>query len=482
MSIVQRKIDPEYIDDDILEDASLKPNAEFITGSAGTGKTTYIKQEIEQNPSYGILCATTGIAAVNLAGKEGSVPITTINSLLGYFDTDSLAERYARGKLNSKLHRLAGKYRNIVIDEVSMLDARQLDIIHSAVSEVNRYKTVQNKGGLGLVLTGDFVQLPPVSGDYCFKALCWDQFSANVTRLQKVWRQTNPDFLDAINAARRGDGDRAAELLRSIEQVSFSGSLNTNFDGTTIFSKNADVDRLNGLRLNSLIYSGAKDFTIRNYRWGVQRKEWSLIPEQTHLAIGAYVMILSNDIPEFRYANGSCGKIVDVEEDLGSVSIQLAKDSREVDIGKIIRQNTSNETPDGYEVPDYLTLAEFKLQFGAGATKATYREKLTEKTKIVRDNRRTPEEPYFDFVEERWVLGELCYIPLRLAYAATVHRTQGLTLDKVQIDIGNAFFGYPSMLYVAISRVKTPEGLHIVGNPRMLANRCNVMEDVLPWI
>jgi ATP-dependent exoDNAse (exonuclease V) alpha subunit len=89
---------------------------------------------------------------------------------------------------------------------------------------------------------------------------------------------------------------------------------------------------------------------------------------------------------------------------------------------------------------------------------------------------------YFDYEDGKWVIGEIYYYPLRLAYASTVHKSQGLTLDRVQIDFINQFFGQPSMAYVALSRVRTAEGLRLVGTPKLLEERCNVARKVLRWI
>lgn len=91
-------------------------------------------------------------------------------------------------------------------------------------------------------------------------------------------------------------------------------------------------------------------------------------------------------------------------------------------------------------------------------------------------------KPYFDFQEEKWVVGEVTYTPVRLAYASTVYKSQGLSLDKVQIDYSHEFLGAPSQSYVALSRVRTPRGLTIVGNRKLIESRTNITSDILPWI
>ena len=155
----------------------------FNTGAAGTGKTYNEKKKIEENPAYGVLCATTGIAAINLGA-------TTLNSVLKFFDTDSLRDRFNRGGLTSTLHRIGRKVKKLVIDEVSMMDGRQLDYIFQAMFQVNEFQDMAN-APMGIVLTGDFAQLPPIKAPWAFEADCWEHFERNTDTLTKVWRQDN---------------------------------------------------------------------------------------------------------------------------------------------------------------------------------------------------------------------------------------------------------------------------------------------------
>lgn len=180
-----------------------------------------------------------------------------------------------------------------------------------------------------------------------------------------------------------------------------------------------------------------------------------MIPPVFNLKIGAYVMILSNEaetggrIPgtirtALAYANGDCGWIEEFDKE--GVTIKLARNGESVTVPFITRRNESKEAPkDG----------------------AFYADR---------------ERVYRDVKRRRWIYGEITYMPLRLAYAATVHKTQGLTLDAIQVDIRGHFYGSPGMAYVSLSRVRTPEGLRIIGSPELLARRINVDERVLPWI
>jgi ATP-dependent DNA helicase PIF1 len=526
-----------------MEVEKVIPKCEFLTGGAGTGKTYEIRRRIEewrvQHPKpnsreYGLLCATTGIAAINLG--EGA---TTINSALRYFDVPNLKENHQSGKLQQALMEVAQVAHNLIIDEISMFHAEALDLVWDALVEINQFKTIKEMGGLGIILTGDFCQLPPVpdkdeSGKpkpvmFAFQAACWKYFEANIIKLEKIWRQTDVEFCKALNYARQGDGDNCSVVIRKLASVSFNETVNVDFEGTTIYSKNTEVDRHNTTRLRNLIRSGKKAYGVKSFRWGKQRGEWKNIPETLELCDGCYVMLLANDSRSsgFRYANGSTGEIVTfnppvsneslnksidqlelemeyTEEESkegkerdnlldrltppGTFLIKLKSSEEEVSIGKLCRQVMTKHHPNEQMAkPEYMSLAEWKEEHKTEFTTVkqgrflhrVYLNKLTIQGKFKAGE--TP-QIYFDYEHEKWVIGEVYYYPIRIAYATTVHKSQGLTLDSVQIDIANGFFGQPSMAYVALSRVRSAEGLRIVGTPSLLANRCNVSKKVLRWL
>ena len=413
----------------------------FITGSAGTGKTFSIKARCEEDPSYGLLCATTGIASVNL----GTV---TLNSTLQYFDTDSLADKYLSGRLEMILREIASEYRNLVIDEVSMMAAEQLDIITKAADRINDYD-VKTQKKLGIIVTGDFLQLPPVKARWAFEAECWPRYAANTTKLTKYYRQTDATFLDGLKAARAGDGKAAVEYFQACKGIVWTGSLMKNFDGTTIVPKNDQVEKFNDLALRELRTS---EITVRSERLGKPRKEWDYIPETLRVKENAYVMILAND-RSFSYANGDCGHIRGFgvatvfdkrvgEYEAECFQIELARNGEIVNVPAITRYN-----------------------------------EVKEPTKAEREQY----HPRYDSDRKRWILGSITYFPLRLAYAATVHKTQGLSLDRVQLDPRDFFMSQPGMAYVALSRVRTPQGLRIVGTPELLARRIKIDPAVSEW-
>lgn len=418
----------------------------FLTGAAGTGKTYRVREQIANDPTDGVLSATTGIAAVNLN-------TVTINSLLKYFDTDSLTNAYISGRLTRRLAQLAKSYRNLYIDEVSMMAAEQLDILYQAVRAANRQKGVQklNPAGLGIVLTGDFAQLPPIKARWAFEAECWDEFERGVERLEKNWRQGEGEFLEAINLLRAGLGVEGARAL-SQTATTYSNALDLEFPGTTIMSKNDEVDRFNWVRLRRLTTT---PFRVKSSRWSITTppSEWKLIPAELELRAGAYVMILANDTSsgEFRYANGDCGWVVEASTTRQTIAVRLARNDDVVEIPQIDRHLHSTDEVDGVSgIPSWG-------------------------------------QPYWDERAEKYVVGTVRYFPLRLAYASTVHKCVSPdervpVIGKGLIPIGDAkehdITPYGPIKAVAKTlqrayRITTYRGYEVVcsGNHRWMTER-----------
>jgi ATP-dependent DNA helicase PIF1 len=425
---------------------------EFLTGPAGCGKTFEMKRRIAENPSYGILTATTGVAAVNL-------DTTTVHSRLGYYDTESLLDAYTSGKLHRRLRWLHGEgFHRLVIDEVSMLHARQLDILYQAVHECNEGGEAKPLDPpLGIVITGDFCQLPPVKGEWAFKAECWPEFAMSTTRMAKIWRQADAGFLEALNLARSGQGIEANTRFRELG-CNFALGLDLNFDGTTIVSKNAEVDRYNKIRMMGI---REEPIVLQNTRWGFQLSDWKNIPDQLVVKPTALVMLLANASVDgcFIYVNGDLAHVIEREcavetDDLALydyIKVELLRNGSVQSIGQLTRQNLSKQAPT---------------------------DEMVDECQLLYDR-----APYFDEKRKRWVLGEVCYWPMRLGYASTVHKSQGLSLDRVQIDCRDGFFGAPNLAYVALSRARTIAGMRIVANgPDMLARRINLDPEVKEWL
>lgn len=427
---------------------------ELITGAAGTGKTYGIRKLCAGDPTYGVLSATTGIAAVNL----GAI---TIHSLLRYSTTEVLRDQFLTGRLTRVLHAIAKQYRRVIVDEGSMADAAQLDLWYRGIEEANRYTDVQTP--LGLTMIADFAQLPPVKAKWAFEAGCWPEFQKNTTRLTKVWRQDGGDFLDALNLTRRGEGAQAAALLASAG-ATFNTSLDTEFDGTTILPRNDQVGRFNAMALDRV---SGKRFTVTSRRWGSQRsewgqnartKEWGIAPE-VELKIGAYVMILAN-ASDFHYVNGDCGHILNYDVEIGSgkvssLIIKLARNGEQIELNTIVRAVEFSERPDGWNGDTIPKV----MDDGSWHSRNHFRGRV-----------------------RRYVTGQVEYFPVRLAYATSVHKSQSLTLDRVQVDFRDRFFGMPAMLYVALSRCRTLGGLRLVGMRETFAKHCTFDPKIREWL
>lgn len=433
----------------------------FETGPAGCGKTWNQLRRIEENPLYGTLVATTGIAAINLGAQ-------TINSTLKYFDTDSLRDLHDRGRLASTLAKIGKFSKRLVVDEVSMMDGRQLDYIYDSMIQANRYKHMEETGPMGIVLTGDFAQLPPVNAPWAFEADCWEHFERGTTVLSKIYRQTNPEFMEALRAARAGDGPTAAKILSDLN-VKFIPTSVGKFDGTTIISKNPQVDAFN---FSALINVPGQAYALPSAKWGTTASEWKNIPDQLKLKDNAYVMILANSPAqteeEFRYANGDTGHVVEKDVD-GVIHVKLTRNGRVVPIGPIVRHKTERD-PFGskdwkHDEVEHIYCNPMDCGMDMPGKKTGEWGKVT-----------------YNCQYDTWNVGAIKYYPLRLAYATSVHKSQGLTLDIAQIDIRDGFFGKPGMAYVALSRCRTPEGLTIVGDPVMLAQRIKADPKVKRWL
>jgi hypothetical protein len=410
----------------------------FLTGPAGTGKTWAVRELAKQRTDV-IMCCTTGIAAVNLGDA------TTINSLLAYFDTNSLWQAYASGWLGTRLRQLRKSgIRIIVVDEVSMLDANQLTVLCQALDDVNLKKAYdasletaemvsEESLEMKLILVGDFAQLPPVKADFAFQSPEWGRFRDHTFKLSTIRRQGDSRFIQALGHVRGGRAKQALEVL----EPRIVPTLDFQFNGTTIVAKNDEVDRINGLRHSSLPGELLKWPTTRA---GEQEKDWlRLIPESVDLKVGALVMLLAN-MPTakeegdlytqgYEYVNGDLGTVLAKESN--GIRVMLHRTFAEV----IVRPMTSEwREPTGKKKPPYT------------------------------------------------VKGAVTRMPLRLAWATTCHKAQGLSLDEVQIGMASWMFGKGGMLYVALSRCRTLEGLRLVGNSKMFLSKCTVDPRVSAWL
>ena len=444
----------------------------YIGGAAGCGKTWMARERVAQNPRAIKLTASTGIAAINLGNNEYTC--TTINSLLWYFDTRSLEDAWTTGKLERALSNLyAADVTEIIIDEVSMMSGRQIDIICQALDFMNEGKDPERQ--IGLTLIGDFCQLPPVTrrGErdegFAFEAKRWDRFDNDTTILTEIKRQGDHDFIEALRHVRRGEGAEAVEFFKPhMEKL-----IDVDFDGTTVMAKNNEVDKFNELRLSRLDTEWVR---WPSFRFDKQLSEWKKIPQVLDVKIDALVMILVNKaIHEYRngerinteiiYANGDLGYLRDYNKE--EAIVELVRNGRTVSVPYTTKEHTvsfDEATPD---------------QRARAASNTRNRE--AEDFERVRP-------PYVatdPMTQEPTgiVVGTCEHIPIRVAYATTCHKSQGLTLDRVQLQLNNQFFSQGGMAYVGLSRARAPEGLRIVcGNDNTFIKRCQYNPRVHRWL
>jgi hypothetical protein len=405
--------------------------------------------------------ATTGVASRVLATNTLSA-VKTINSTLGYFDTDSLRKSRDRGTLRKNLAKIRKKFTRIIIDECSMLNAEQFEIIVAACEEV----------GLGLVIIGDFLQLPVIEPKpkpdgwqrWLFNTPAFAKFE--IIRLTTQYRQTDTDFLVGLNLLRAGRGEEAIPHLRKAGIHFIPGGtkspLALNFNGTTICGTNEMKDRINDLQYKKLT---SEEYTVVTKRHGVWQYEeqWADIPDSVSLKIGTRVMVLRNLYGEMAESD----KVKKVDTDAHVVEHTLEGIVLRNEDGSVGFANEDSDKDELLQANGDTGVVEaiedgiaFLVRRDDGALiKVEIMDSDNGKHhfEIGADGRRTrivDEEP------TAWIN----YLPLAKAWAMTTHKSQGLTIDHPTRIVCESFFSRISaMAYVAISRVKNPKHLTIVG-------------------
>lgn len=371
----------------------------FLTGEPGAGKTYVLNQYIDWLISCDIsvaITASTGIAATHIGG-------TTIHSWSGIGARDVL-DQYALDGIatNEKTVKRVKKANVLVIDEISMLDGRVLDMVETVC------RTIKQKGeafgGMQVILVGDFFQLPPIAGRgemsrFAFESRAWDSGKFLTCYLTEQHRQEDELLLGLLNSIRKNDIDESHYTLLS-EQTDIGF---TDIEPTKLFTHNSDVDSMNLSRLRELTTEKAifKMEAKGNKQHLVNLVKNCLSPEVLELRREAMVMCTKNNF-DAGYVNGTLGRVIKFDHDDGYPVIETS-DGREIKMA-----------PQSWSVMD--------------------------------DNK---------------MLAEITQVPLRLAWAITVHKSQGMSLDAAEIDLRNAFtYGQG---YVAISRVRSLTGMKVIG-------------------
>ncbi|MFZ2908064.1 MAG: AAA family ATPase, partial [Minisyncoccia bacterium] len=386
----------------------------FLTGEPGSGKTYTVQAYLAWLRACGVepsVTAATGIAATHVSGM-------TLHSWSGIGIAEYLSPADV-DRIASKEHiaRRIQKAKVLIIDEVSMLSASTFAMADAVCREVRR--TTLPFGGLQVVLVGDFFQLPPVSKrssetQFAYESPIWKELNPIVCYITEQHRQDDDDFLSVLSAIRANEVEEMH--YEHLTSRTVSGA-DVPADAPKLFSHNADVDRINAEALGKLEGKSSKfRMTSAGGDSMVEGlKRGCLSPEILELKEGAAVMFTKNS-PQGKFVNGTLGTVIDFETGTGMPVI---------------------ETKEG----DLVTAEPMEWQ-----------------------------------VEENGkVKASITQIPLRLAWAMTVHKSQGMSMDAAVIDLSHAFeYGQG---YVALSRVRRLSGLHLLGiNARALQVHPEVLE------
>ena len=392
----------------------------FLTGRAGTGKTTFLKNLPLKTYKRMVVVAPTGVAAINAGGQTIHSffqlpfgPQLPENALGKGYNAKSLAAQYQ--KLNKKKINLMRSLDLLIIDEISMVRADVLDAIDAVLRRVRRSQ--KPFGGLQLLMIGDVHQLAPVAKPEEWEVLSpyYDTpyfFGSQVLKkapyvcveLEHIYRQHDDDFISLLNKVRNNQMD--ADCVRVLNSRFKPGFVPKDEEGyITLTTHNYQADQINDSKLAAI---KEKTLTFKAEVHGTFPENTYPTKEELELKIGAQVMFVKNDpTPEKAFFNGKIGRLVGYDEKEGTVTVE--SDGERITVPKLKWQNM-----------EYT---------------------------INTDNKD---------IEEKEI-GSFTQIPLRLAWAVTIHKSQGLTFDKVIVDAGQAFAH--GQVYVALSRCTSLEGL-----------------------
>lgn len=397
-------------DENLLKIADLiKKNKNiFITGHAGTGKS-YILNQIKEIFPKVVITSTTGIAAVNVKGQ-------TLHSWAGVgICNNTIAQTVEKILKKSSLKNQIQKCKILAIDEISMLDVRTFEYVNEVLKQVRSCS--EPFGGIQVIFIGDFFQLPPVEKEenvekkYCFESQLWNDLDLHTILLTKNYRQNEENLITALANMRVNSlTEKDIELLKTRENI----NTNSLENALHIFATNYEADNYNSQKFMSIQSPEYKLYAIDGIYKGEELIEQPTNAREEHilkridvvcraeksisLKVNARVMLLINLDFDKGLINGSCGNVLEIDD-------------------------------------DYIMIL-----FDNGVT-----------SKIKRHD--------FEFYNNEVLIAIRRQFPLRLAYGITIHKSQGMSLDKLVVDCSKIF--EKGQAYVALSRIKTLEGLYL---------------------
>ncbi|MEY4310421.1 MAG: hypothetical protein RLZ71_347 [Actinomycetota bacterium] len=401
----------------------------FVTGRAGTGKSTLLSYLVENTKKKVAVTGSTGVASFNVGGQ-------TLHSFLGV-PPGILGTGDLRHHLGQRSREVMRTIDMLVIDEISMVNADLMDAIETMLS-LARGKNKGPFGGVQIVMFGDPYQLAPVPprepadvefmrnkyrSHWFFDAHCWDKAPLERYELHENFRQSDQEFIEILNAIR--DGSCTQDMLDTLNAM--GNKYPADPETIRLATINATVDRVNMQRLAAI--PGMPTNIPADVPVG-ELKAFGKNPpgeEKLALKVGAQVMFIKNDdqsnkkgvasAPVRRWVNGTLGKVVSIKN---QDHVVVEVDGEEIEVGRSTWEKVRYEIAEEFD--------EITQRFKESVVPVT--------------------------------MAEFRQIPLRLAWAVTIHKSQGLTYDEIVVDMGNAAFS-PGQTYVALSRVKSPAGLHL---------------------
>lgn len=381
----------------------------FLTGKAGTGKTTFLREVVRYTKKKCIVLAPTGIAAVN----AGAMTIHSFFQFgLGPF-VQGVIEPKSDFRINKSKLELIRHLQLLIIDEVSMVRADLMDHIDVELRRIRRNS--KPFGGVQLLMIGDLQQLPPIAhgGEdellrqyyktlYFFSSTALKSMKYSCIELKNVYRQTDRHFIDILNHAR--NCTLTSQDISDLNARYVPGFSPKPEDGyIRLMTHNRQVDYVNETELEKL---DSKPYTFVAAVTGTFPEESYPTADSLTLKKGAQVMFIKND-PERRFINGTLGEVKSIDKN--SIAVRLAESGTIIDVEPMEWQN-------------------IRYQFDEESKEISSKQ-----------------------------IGRFKQYPLKAAWAITVHKSQGLTFDKAIIDVHAAFS--PGQAYVALSRCRTLDGL-----------------------
>lgn len=381
----------------------------FLTGKAGTGKTTFLREVVHYTKKKCIVLAPTGIAAVN----AGAMTIHSFFQFgLGPF-VQGVIEPKSDFRINKSKLELVRHLQLLIIDEVSMVRADLMDHIDVELRRIRRNS--KPFGGVQLLMIGDLQQLPPIAhgGEdellrqyyktlYFFSSAALKSMKYSCIELKNVYRQTDRHFIDILNHAR--NCTLTSQDISDLNARYIPGFSPKPEDGyIRLMTHNRQVDNVNETELEKL---DSEPYTFVAAVTGTFPEESYPTADSLTLKKGAQVMFIKND-PERRFINGTLGEVKSIDKN--SIAVRLAESGMIIDVEPMEWQN-------------------IRYQFDEESKEISSKQ-----------------------------IGRFKQYPLKAAWAITVHKSQGLTFDKAIIDVHAAFS--PGQAYVALSRCRTLDGL-----------------------